>query len=167
MTKLFFVIPPPIRDGGHLSYTVLAFTIFTVSSSTTLDTLSHWVNILHLCNEFQSQLHTYLADVNVGQFSNDSVSELRQSSVYDSLNQLYTQINGLLDSLDNAGKYFSTLADTTWYEGYVNVNNLLVDDCNEILRILRRIEPLINSYNFFTEPPPPKFFFVFFGARRI
>ena len=101
------------------------------------------------CTTFNYFLHEFLTNVNAN-LNQYNYSEL--ISLYDSLNQLYVEVNGYLNNLDSMAESSLSYRDNgTMSRDWVKLVDSLRVDQKDILDLLKFIEPRIDAYKFFSE----------------
>ena len=132
---------------GYVVYNVTLHSIpYTENDFWHIDRSTYiWQN----CLWFNHSLHEFLTNVNanVNQYN---YSELM--SLYDSLNQLYVEVNSYLNNLDSMAQ--SSLSDRdngTMSRDWLKLADSVRADQKDILDLLKFIEPRIDAYKFFSE----------------
>lgn len=99
--------------------------------------------------QFHFLLNDFLTNINTN-INHYSYSELM--SLYDSLNQLYIEVNGYLNNLDYLAKSSASIRDGgTLSKDWIKLASEFRSDHNNIIELLKLIEPRIDAYKFFSE----------------
>lgn len=136
-----------ILGFGYALYSLTSRSNISTNELPEIVDLERYLYLLSSITDLQHLLRDFLAGINTN-FNHYTYSEL--TSIYDSLNQIYVEINGCLDNLDYLGESISSYGGS-YRDEYIQLVSNLHSDHNSITELLKQIEPRIDAYEFFSK----------------